>query len=181
MLLSVSQANTYRISLSWVRIFPTGFSEHISYDGIRYYNDLIDELLKNGITPIVTLYDMDLPYKIQEMGGWTNRLIINLFNDFASIAFSAFGDRVNFITSYLRFLSSPCRKSISKGTLKWHWNGTAQCRFSVPFEILFRQGKNKLFLHVCLSSQNRFYFLIYKMTFSINKTTVRKKRLKCVI
>ncbi|XP_033215472.1 myrosinase 1-like [Belonocnema kinseyi] len=87
-------ANTYRISLSWTRIFPSGFSDYISQDGIRYYNDLIDEMLKNRITPIVTLYDMDLPFKIQEMGGWANPLIISWFDDFARKAFSAFGDRV---------------------------------------------------------------------------------------
>ncbi|KAF2897128.1 hypothetical protein ILUMI_09049 [Ignelater luminosus] len=88
--------NFYRFSLSWTRILPTGFPHRINQAGIDYYNNLINELLANGIEPIVTIYHWDLPLELQKLGGITNSLFADWFEDFSRVVFENFGDRVKF-------------------------------------------------------------------------------------
>jgi beta-glucosidase/6-phospho-beta-glucosidase/beta-galactosidase len=49
----IVQVNFYRFSLSWSRILPTGRIDQINQAGIAYYNNLIDALITNEITPLV--------------------------------------------------------------------------------------------------------------------------------
>uniref|UniRef100_A0A3Q3L4L9 Cytosolic beta-glucosidase n=1 Tax=Mastacembelus armatus TaxID=205130 RepID=A0A3Q3L4L9_9TELE len=90
--------NHYRFSISWPRLIPTGIkSEHINEKGIQYYDQLIDHLLENKITPIVTLYHWDLPQVLQEKyGGWQNISMVNYFNEFANLCFEKFGNRIKY-------------------------------------------------------------------------------------
>ncbi|EPY80528.1 cytosolic beta-glucosidase [Camelus ferus] len=62
--------------------------------GIDYYNKIIDDLLTNGVTPIVTLYHFDLPQALEDQGGWLSEAIIDSFDKYAWFCFSTFGDRV---------------------------------------------------------------------------------------
>lgn len=86
--------NFYRFSISWSRILPTGYPNQINPDGIRYYNELIDELLANGITPFVTMYHWDLPQPLEDNGGFLNEALVDVFEGYANVLYENFGDRV---------------------------------------------------------------------------------------
>ncbi|XP_067892755.1 beta-klotho-like [Heterodontus francisci] len=97
---------SYLFSISWPRLFPSGMVESVNNKGFQYYNTLIDSLIQRKIIPIVTLYHWDLPLALQEQyGGWSNKAMIDIFNEYAKFCFQAFGDRVKFwITIYNPFL-----------------------------------------------------------------------------
>ncbi|KAK7849443.1 furostanol glycoside 26-o-beta-glucosidase [Quercus suber] len=71
-------ADTYRFSISWSRILPDGTVDGgINQEGINFYNNLINELIKNGITPFVTLFHFDLPQTLADKynGFWSSQIV----------------------------------------------------------------------------------------------------------
>lgn len=85
---------TYRFSLSWSRIFPEGLGK-INQDGVNFYNSLIDELLKNGIEPYITLFHWDYPLALYRRGGWLNPDSPKWFEEYAKTVAELFSDRVS--------------------------------------------------------------------------------------
>ncbi|XP_008229698.1 PREDICTED: beta-glucosidase 12-like [Prunus mume] len=88
--------DAYRFSISWSRLLPNGkLSGGVNKEGIKYYNNLINDLLRNGLTPFVTLFHWDLPQTLEdEYGGFLSPHIVNHFQDYAELCYKEFGDRV---------------------------------------------------------------------------------------
>lgn len=84
----------YRFSIDWSRVLPEGRGK-VNEAGIAFYGRLIDELLKNGIEPYITLYHWELPYELYKRGGWMNPEIVEWFGAYAKLIAERFSDRVS--------------------------------------------------------------------------------------
>lgn len=92
-------ANTYRFSISWARILPSGTGA-INQKGIDHYKKFIDDMLSFGIEPAITLYHWDMPQALQAKGGWSNPESVKWFTNYSNIIFKAFGKKVK---TYITF------------------------------------------------------------------------------
>ena len=91
--------NTYRMSLSWPRIIPTGVGE-VNQAAIDHYNKVINKLIECNITPFVDLYHWDLPQCLQDKGGFASPAFPEWFEAYAKVCFEAFGDRVKMWSTF---------------------------------------------------------------------------------
>jgi beta-glucosidase len=89
---------TYRFSIAWSRIFPTGTGAR-NPKGFDFYDRMLDPLLEAKIAPYCTLYHWDLPQALQDKGGWQNRDTAKAFAEYAGVVAEHLSDRVkNFMT-----------------------------------------------------------------------------------
>lgn len=86
---------SYRFSIAWTRILPQGTGE-VNPKGIEFYSNVIDECLKYGIEPIVTMFHFDMPAALDERGSWGNPESVDWFVNFAKVLFENYGDRVKY-------------------------------------------------------------------------------------
>jgi beta-glucosidase len=92
-LLKQLNQKSYRFSISWPRIQPTG-AGMVNDKGLDHYKRLTDVLLEAGIRPFCTLYHWDLPQALEDRGGWPNRDLAAIFADYAGILARNLGDRI---------------------------------------------------------------------------------------
>ncbi|XP_059434257.1 vicianin hydrolase-like [Corylus avellana] len=88
--------DSFRFSISWSRILPKGkLSGGVNPQGVKFYNNFINELLANGIKPFVTLLHYDNPQALEdEYGGLLNPKFVKDYTDYVDFCFKTFGDRV---------------------------------------------------------------------------------------
>jgi beta-glucosidase len=84
---------SFRFSVAWSRIFPSGTGAP-NPKGLDYYQRLVDTLLAAGIQPFCTLYHWDLPQTLQDKGGWENRDTAKAFADYAGYTAGKLSDKV---------------------------------------------------------------------------------------
>lgn len=86
-----------RLSISWARIFPNGDDAEPNEEGLQFYDDVFDELLKHGIEPVVTLAHFDVPVSlIQNYGSWRDRRLVDFFETYASTLFTRYNGKVTY-------------------------------------------------------------------------------------
>lgn len=96
--------NSYRFSVSPARIFPTD-AYTVNEEGIRFYIDLVCELARLEITPIITLYHWDMPLWLHRKGGWKNPISIEWFERYVATMVDALSDKAQY---WLTFNEPQC-------------------------------------------------------------------------
>ena len=87
----------YRFSIAWTRIFPKGDEETPNEEGLAFYESIINECLRYGIEPLITIVHFDCPlYLIEKYGGWRNRSLIDFYLHYCKTLFTRFQGKVKY-------------------------------------------------------------------------------------
>ncbi|MGM0215401.1 glycoside hydrolase family 1 protein [Enterococcus sp. AZ109] len=93
--------NSMRTSIQWSRLINDLETNTVNEDAVRFYNDVIDTMLAEGMTPVMNLHHFDLPVELfDNYGGWESKKVVDLFVGFAKRCFELFGDRVKYWTTH---------------------------------------------------------------------------------
>ncbi|MDG3085310.1 glycoside hydrolase family 1 protein [Vibrio hannami] len=114
--------NSFRTSIQWSRLIKDFETGEVCPDAVEFYNNYLDEMIANGIEPMINLYHFDMPAQLQEkFGGFESKKVVELYVDYAVKAFKLFGRKVKYwITfnepivptegGYLYDFHYPCKK-----------------------------------------------------------------------
>ena len=87
----------FRFSIAWTRIFPRGDEKKPNEAGLKFYDNVIDELLKYGIEPVVTISHYEMPLTlVKEYDSWRNRKLIDFFHNYCKVLFNRYKGKVKY-------------------------------------------------------------------------------------
>lgn len=96
-LLAETGMNAFRTSINWARIYPNGDDEMPNEEGLKFYDDLFDEMIKNGMEPLITLSHYEMPLNIAtKYNGWYSRETINMFVKYCETVFKRYNGKVKY-------------------------------------------------------------------------------------
>lgn len=116
---------TFRLSIAWTRIFPTGMEETPNEAGLAFYDAVFDECKKHGIEPLVTISHYEMPYAlVEKYNGWEGRECIDAFVRYCEVIFDRYQDKVKYWLTFNEINSGvmPMGSVLSLGTVK-DYNG----------------------------------------------------------
>jgi len=88
---------TFRMSIAWPRIYPTGLEDEPNEEGLAFYDRVFDELLAHGIQPVVTMSHYEMPLELtRRFNGWLSRECIAPFEKFARTVLTRYRDKVRY-------------------------------------------------------------------------------------
>ncbi|NLS12516.1 glycoside hydrolase family 1 protein [Vibrio sp. SM6] len=114
--------NSFRTSIQWSRLIKDFETGEVCQDAVAFYHAYLDEMIANGVEPMMNLYHFDMPAELQQKyGGFESKKVVDLYVDYAVTAFKLFGNKVKYwITfnepivpvegGYLYDFHYPCKK-----------------------------------------------------------------------
>lgn len=116
----------FRTSIAWSRIFPNGDELEPNEEGLKFYDDMFDELLKNNIEPVITLSHFEMPYGLaKKYGGWRSREVIDCFVRYTKTVFARYQHKVKY---WMTFNEINNQKNVDVDIFAWTCSGV---RFEV--------------------------------------------------
>lgn len=106
----------FRMSIAWTRIFPRGDEEEPNEEGLRFYDNVIDELLKYNIEPVITISHYEMPLAlVKEYGSWRNRKLVEFFHRYSRVLFERYKGKVKY---WLTFNEVNCTLGVDRPYLQ---------------------------------------------------------------
>lgn len=131
-----------RTSIAWTRIFPNGDEEQPNEAGLKFYDDLFDELLKYGIEPVITLSHFEMPLHLaREYGGFKNRKVIDFFAKFAEICFERYQNKVKY---WMTFNEINNQMDTNNPIFLWTNSGVSVKPGECAKEVMYQVAHNEL-------------------------------------
>lgn len=96
-LLAEMGINCFRFSISWSRIFPNGDDQEPNEAGMTFYENILKELKKYKMEPVVTISHFDVPMNlVTKYGGWYNRKTVDLYVKYACTLMERYKEYVSY-------------------------------------------------------------------------------------
>ncbi|MCK1211250.1 6-phospho-beta-glucosidase [Streptococcus uberis] len=132
----------FRTSIAWSRIFPNGDETEPNEEGLQFYDNVFDELLKYGIEPVITLSHFEMPYHIaKEYGGFMNRQTVDFFVKFAEVVFRCYKDKVKY---WMTFNEINNQMNYHNDIFGWTNSGAHFGDYENPEEAMYICGHHTL-------------------------------------
>ena len=110
----------YRFSIAWTRIFPNGDESEPNEAGLKHYDDVIDECLKYGIEPLITISHYEVPFGLtKKCNSWASREMIDYFMNYCEAIFNRYKGKVKYWLTFNEINSStaPMGALLNQGIL----------------------------------------------------------------
>lgn len=131
-----------RTSIGWTRIFPKGDEAEPNEAGLRFYDDLFDELLKHGIEPVITLSHFEMPLHLaREYGGFRSREVVDHFVRFAEVCFNRYKDKVKY---WMTFNEINNKMDTDNPLFLWTNSGVTVKEGENAREVMYQAGHHEL-------------------------------------
>lgn len=116
----------FRMSIAWSRIFPRGDELTPNEEGLRFYDEVFDELKKYGIEPLVTMSHYEPPLAfVTEYDGWSNRKSVEFFLRYVETIVTRYKDKVKYWLTFNEIDSVIRHPFMTGGLIRDHF-GTQQ-------------------------------------------------------
>ncbi len=128
---------TYRMSISWSRLFPTGLEEEPNAEGLQFYHDVFAECRKYGIEPLVTMIHYEVPIAlVDKYNGWESPELIDLFCRYTKTLIDEFGDEVKYWITFNEINMALCSPYVGGGSVL---SNSKKDRLSLAHQIMHHQ------------------------------------------
>ncbi len=132
----------FRTSIAWTRIFPLGDEDQPDAEGLKFYDDIFDELLKYNIEPVITLSHFEMPYHLaKEYGGFMNKKVVDYFVKFAKVCFEHYNGKVKY---WMTFNEINNQMNYKNDIFGWTNSGVHFGDYEDPEKAMYECGINEL-------------------------------------